>query len=224
MPQHSQQSEKRRTGEYALETIREAGQHGGLWATIISAFALLFSGYSFYESVLKAPALSVYVPPQIAYTDPDRPTSPFEVFILPVTLANDGARTGTVLSLELKVTNPRTAKSKQFYAAQFGPWGNEPLQPFAPISLAGKAAFSRAVQFLPRKGEAVARIMDLEPGDYTFEITVDMAAAGNTNWFSGSSVKPLKFKMMTGQMDYRRFNGTGTQQLWSPNYRSAASR
>ena len=137
----------------ALEVARGARRGGGAFATIVSAFALIFSGFSFYESVLKSPRLSVYVPPQIAYTDPDRPDSPFEVFILPVTLANDGARTGTVLAIELKVTNPRTSQSKRFYASHFGPWSSSPPRPFAPISLAGKAAFSEAIQFYPRVGE-----------------------------------------------------------------------
>lgn len=209
--------------EHGLETIRKASNHSGISATIISAVALIFSGYSFYEAVIKAPALSIFVPQQIAYTDPDNPTSPFEVFILPLTITNDGARTGTVLSLELKVTNPRTGKSKQFYAAQFGSWATNPVQPFAPISLAGRASLSKAVQFLPREGEAVPRIMDLEPGDYEFEITLDMVAAGDSYWFADSSVEPLKFSMQTGQMDYRRFTGSNTQRLWSPDYRPAVS-
>ena len=91
-------AQDRRLQEEVLEHIHHRG--GGRLATIISALALAFSGYSFYEAVLRAPELAIYVPPRIAYTDPDRPDSPFEVFIIPVTLANDGARSGTVLSLD----------------------------------------------------------------------------------------------------------------------------
>ena len=208
----------------ALEVARDPRRGGGAFATIISAFALIFSGFSFYESVLKAPRLSVYVPPQIAYTDPDRPDSPFEVFILPVTLANDGARTGTVLAIELKVTNPRTSKVKRFYASHFGPWGNDPPRPFAPISLAGKAAFSEAIQFYPRVGEATPRIMDLEPGDYRFEIVVNMVAAGRSDVFGPRPVEPLVFSMQAGKMDYRNFTGGRTMEMWSPDYQPAATR
>ena len=172
----------------ALEVAREARHGGGMLATIVSAIALIFSGFSFYESVLKAPKLAIYVPPQIAYTDPDRPDNPFEVFVLPVTLANDGARTGTVLALELKVTNPRTGKSKQFYAAQFGPWASKPHRPFAPISLAGKAAFSNAVQFFPRVGEKVPRIMDLEPRGYP----------GSVSWPRGCRVWQRALDLVRG--------------------------
>ena len=207
----------------ALEIARDRHRGGGALATVISAFALIFSGFSFYESVLKVPNLSIYVPPQIAYTDPDRPDSPFEVFILPLTLANDGARTGTVLSVELKVTNPRTHKTKQFYAAHFGPWGSAPVRPFAPVSLAGRASFSGAIQFFPRIGEAVPRILDLTPGSYKFEITVKMVAAGKSEWFAPKPTKPLIFKMQAGQMDYRNFGGNRTMQMWSPNYQPAAT-
>ncbi len=217
-----------RGGEHAtheaLEVAREARHGGGTLATIVSAVALIFSGFSFYESVLKAAKLSVFVPPQIAYTDPDRPDSPFEVFVLPVTLANDGARSGTVLALELKVSNPRTGKSKRFYAAQFGPWASQPNRPYAPISLAGKAAVSEAVQFFPRVGEKVPRIMDLEPGDYEFELKANLVSAGDSDLFAPGPAKPLVFRMQAGQMDYRNFNGGGTMQMWSPDYQPAASR
>jgi len=208
----------------ALEIAREGRHGGGTLATIVSAVALIFSGFSFYESVLNAPKLAVYVPPQIAYTDPDRPDNPFEVFVLPVTLANDGARTGTVLALELKVSNPRTGQSKLFYAAQYGPWAAKPQRPFAPISLAGKSAFTDAVQFFPRVGEKVKRIMDLEPGGYDFELTANLVSAGSSGLFAPGPVKPLVFKMQAGQMDYRFFNGGGTMQMWSPDYQPAASR
>lgn len=213
-----------RDGEHAaLEVARGGWRGGGAFATLISAFALLFSGFSFYESVLKVPELSIYVPPQIAYTDPDRPDDPFEVFIVPLTIANDGARTGTVLSIELKVTNPRTSASKRFYAARFGPWGADPLQPFAPLSLAGRASFSGAVQFFPRVGEKVPRVLDLEPGTYEFAITIKAVAAGRSSWFKPQSTPPLVFKMQAGQMDYRRFGGKNTMQMWAPDYQPTAS-
>jgi hypothetical protein len=213
-----------RDGEHvALEVARDGWRGGGAFATLISAFALIFSGFSFYESVLKVPELSIYVPPQIAYTDPDRPDDPFEVFIVPLTIANDGARTGTVLSIELKVTNPRSSASKQFYAARLGPWSADPLRPFAPLSLAGRASFSGAVQFFPRVGEKVPRILDLAPGVYEFEITIKAVAAGRSSWFKPQPTRPLVFKMQAGQMDYRRFGGKNTMQMWAPDYQPTAS-
>ena len=121
------------------EALGRNSRSGGLLATLISALALAFSGYTFYESVLRAPELAVYVPPGIEYTDPDRPDNPFEVFVIPVTLANDGARTGTVLSIDLEVTNKRSGDKKLFYAAQLGSWGEQPQKPFAPVPLSDRA-------------------------------------------------------------------------------------
>src|SRR4030081_3015979 len=60
--------------------------------TLMSLVALMFSGYSLYESALRAPQLSIFVAPRIDYTDPDRPEAVREVFILPLTIANDGAQ------------------------------------------------------------------------------------------------------------------------------------
>lgn len=184
----------------------------------------MFSGYSFYESVLKAPALAVYVPPQIAYTDPDRPESPFEVFILPLTLANDGARAGTVLSIDLEVTNPRSGQTKTFYAAHFGSWGTQPAKAFTPVALSGKASFSGAVQFLPRDEERVARILESEPGQYDFKVTLNTAAPKRDTLFDiPTAAKPLTFKMQADSIDYRYFNNFGTMPLRAADYKPAAS-
>ncbi len=218
----------KRTAQQAMDDSLETAQgsrfSGSLFATIISAAALLFSGYSFYESVLRAPSIAVYVPPQIDYIDPDRPDSPFEVFILPVTLANDGARSGTVLSIDLEITNPRTTESKMFYAAQKGSYGTQPSMPFAPVSLSGKASFSTALQFFPRRGEKVARILDLEPGNYKFKLTLNTAAAGGDTLFGAKKqVKPLEFEMQAGKMDYRFFTNNNTMELWDDDYQPAAS-
>lgn len=209
----------------AVDRAHGHGMSGGALATVISALALLFSGYSFYESVLRAPQFAAFVPPEIAYTDPDRPDSPFEVFIIPVTVANDGARSGVVLSVDLKVTNPRTKQSKMFYAAQMGTWGEEPVRAFAPISLAGRESFSKAVQFFPRVGETVPRVLDFEAGDYQFELSLNTAETGGAlPWDRAKTAKPLTFTRQIVKLDYRNFNGSGTMNMWAGDYAPAASR
>lgn len=191
--------------------------------TLMSLAALLFSGYSLYESALRAPQLSMFVSPRIDYTDPDRPEDVREVFILPVTIANDGARPGTVLAITLEVTNPRSQKKKTFYAARLGVWGELPLRPFAPVVLSGRQTYSHALQFEPLKGETVPRILDNEPGNYQFKVSVDTAAAKGAGDQAIGAIAPLAFEMRAGQMDYRYFQGTGTMEMWSPDNRSAAS-
>lgn len=205
----------------AVDQAREAStSRAGLLATVISAFALLFSGFSFYETVLRSADFAVYVPPRIAYTDPDSPDHPFEVFIIPLTLANDGARSGTVLSINLAVTNPRTGQTKLFYAASLGPWGISPGKPFMPVALSGKTSYSQPMQFIPRQDQKISRILDMDAGDYQFELRLETDSPDQAFPFLKNSVPPLRFSMQTGKTDYRRFNKTGTQAMWSTDYRS----
>src|SRR5438034_5526898 len=120
--------------------------------TAFSAVALLFSAYSLWESRLKQSDLRMFVPAVIEYSSPFQ-NSNFEAIIIPVTISNEGARTGTVLSLELDVTDPKTNKTKRFYAANFGRWTAERTrsgQPFAPIALAGYSSRTETVQFYTR--------------------------------------------------------------------------
>lgn len=194
---------------------------GGLTATVISAFALIFSGYSFYETVLRAPDLSIYVPPHIRYADPNSPDDPFEILAIPLTVANDGARTGTAMAIDLDVTNLKTNVSKKFYAANLGSWDGQPQRAFTPITLTGKASYSETVQFFPRVGEKVPRILDLEPGKYRLKLTL-RDTSGERGWARGAT--PLEFEMQAGQMDYRFFNNNGTMELWSPDYRPAGTK
>lgn len=211
-----------RAYEDSLETARQGGGHGGMLATVISAFALLFSGYSFYESVLRAPALAVYVPPQIAYTDPNKPTDPFEVFIIPLTLANDGARAGTILSIDLVVKNVQSGLTKRFYAAHFGAWGTQPEKAFAPVSLSGKASFSQAIQFFPRESETIARILDFQAGKYEFTVLLNTAVpSGDTLFNLKPKTRPLRFVRQINTLDYRNFNRFGTMPMWAADYRPA---
>lgn len=185
--------------------------------TVVSTVALLVSGFSLYEASLRSADLAVFVAPRIEYVDPDRPEAVREVLILPLTLANEGARSATVMSVNLEVTNPRTKQSKSFYAARLGSWGETPIKPFAPAVLAGKGIYTQALQFEPRVGESVMRILDIEPGGYTFKLTLDLAGGG------AGLGQSLQFEMQAGQMDYRMFNGTGTMGMWAPNYKPAST-
>lgn len=213
-----------RAHEDALETARHGGFGGNAAATIVSLFALIFSGYSFYESVLRAPALAVYAPPQIAYTDPNKPSDPFEVFIIPLTIANDGARSGTVLSIDLVVKNLQSGLTKTFYAAQVGTWGEQPEKAFAPVALSGKASYSKAIQFFPRDSETIARILDFEAGKYQFTVMLNVAVPrGDTLFQLAPKVRPLRFEMQINTLDYRNFNRFGTMPMWASNYKPSAS-
>ena len=82
-------------------------------SSITSILALTFSGYSLWESSLKHSDLKVFVAPVVRYASPYQ-NSNFEVFAVPLTISNEGARTGTIMSLGLEVSDGK--RSKRFSA------------------------------------------------------------------------------------------------------------
>ena len=211
-------------GEEALEIARQATDRSGRFSTMIAAIALLFSAFSFYETVLRQPDLRVFVPSIIKFSHPGRGN--FEVFNIPLTLSNFGARPGTVLSMDLLVKNPKAGTSKRFYSAAIGDWNKSQkggLQSFKPISVAGKTSHPTDLLFYTREGEAVDRILDLEGGTYQFELTMNMVSS-DTVWVLDklwpTKVEPIRFEMTIGKLDYRNFNGGGTMDLHAKDYQS----
>lgn len=152
---------------------------GGRLAAILSAVALLFSGYSLWETSLKQADVQIFVPPVIQYTSPYQ-NSNFEAIAVPVTLTNEGARTATIVSMQLAVTDPRTNQTKHFYAADFGRWTMErtrsgAYEPFAPISLAGRSSRTEQVLFYTRGDDQKPNQLIEAVGPYKFELVFDVA-------------------------------------------------
>ncbi|MBO0765004.1 MAG: hypothetical protein J2P50_10510 [Hyphomicrobiaceae bacterium] len=149
-------------GDEAGEAARSFTLVGGSAVPIlVSALALIFSGASLYETVLKQAHLHVYVPDTIAYTrDPD---GSFEVFALPVTVSNSGARDGIVTALKLQVRNAATGATQTLEASYFA--GSDYFStkedvannirrsktPFAPLSVTGRGSVTTTVLFYGRQ-------------------------------------------------------------------------
>ena len=157
-----------------------SGVDGNKIAAIVSAIALLFSAWSLWDTSLKKPELRVFVAPVVHYSSPYQ-NSNFEVLAVPVTVTNEGARTGTVLSMELAITDPRTNATKRFYAADFGRWSMERTRsnaylPFAPISLAGRASRTETVLFYTRGEQEKPAQIIREPGAYHFNLNPAVAS------------------------------------------------
>jgi hypothetical protein len=105
--------------------------------------ALAFSGYSLYATVLKQPVLGIYQPPLIyMYRQGFH-----DVFAIPITVSNDGAQRGTVLSFDLEVTQPETGTTMKFQSRQFGASPGAGARLFTPITIAGRSSFSEVVLF-----------------------------------------------------------------------------
>jgi hypothetical protein len=169
-------------GEDATAAHHAPRGSGGFMATLVSLLAFVFSGLSYYESSLKQAELEVFVPPMINYAR-DGET---DVFAIPITIANSGSNTGTVLFLELNVESAKAdaePKSKTFFSAFTGEHprdANAINRAFAPISVPGRATFSDTIRFYPQ-GNALPRILNDE-GDYKFTLKVQVARPEQPAW------------------------------------------
>ena len=212
--------------EIAVETVARSDK--SRVAGVISAIALVLSLYSLWETSLKRADLRVFVPPVVQYAAPNQ-NSNFEVVAIPVTIANEGAQTGTVLTMELAVTDPRTSQTKRFYSADFGRWTMErtrsgAYQPFAPIALAGHSSRTESVLFYTRGDQEKPDQLIRETGPYSFTLRLEEADDGpglfDRLWHRRQSV--LTFERELHFYDARAFNA-GTLPMYARDWSSAKS-
>jgi hypothetical protein len=196
---------------------------------IAAAIAVVFSAYSLWQSSLSPAALDVFVPPVISYASPYQ-NSNFEAFAIPVTITNEGARTGTVLSMTLVVTDPARNVSKHFYSANFGKWTLDKFragefQPFAPISIPGSSSATNTVQFYARSDETVMQIVE-KAGQFQFAIMLDAPASQDVGIFGrllSKAPQPLTFEMLLPGLNQRAFtSGAGTVELHQREWQSTS--
>jgi hypothetical protein len=145
--------------EYGTRTAETTGHHasgrgrgrrntsGGFsaaLATLVSIIALVFSGYSFYETGLKQASLRFYAPPLVTmYRESFR-----DVFAIPITISNDGAQRGTVLSFDLEATHRGTGEKMQFQNLFYGASPKDDgKKMFMPITVAGRSSYTGVVLF-----------------------------------------------------------------------------
>jgi len=135
---------------------------GGRITAIGTVIALVFSAYSLWETSLKQAKLEAYVTGVVTYTRDATdeylaPAGGFEVFAVPVTIANSGARDAAVLSLQLEAKNPKTGLTGRFDAtyivdaAYFAirREGERPKAPFSALVIAGRSAWAGTILFYP---------------------------------------------------------------------------
>ena len=192
---------------------------GGFTAEVFSGVAVAVSGYNFWHTSLRQPVLRAFVPPVVRYASPYQ-NSIFEVFEVPVTIVNEGARTGTVLSLNLQVTNGNGV-SKHFYSAGLGSWSmakvrGEGLAPFTPISLPGRTSHSAVILFYAREDSSVLQVAE-EAGRFKFTLSLLTSQRQESEL--------LDFDMKLPFMDHRAFtSGGGTLPLHHPEWQAISSK
>lgn len=205
----------------------EHAAHGGRLATLLSGIALVFSGFTFYESSLKSADLAVFVPPMIHYArDGDN-----DVFNIPVTITNDGAKAGTVLTMELVAENLREGaerKSARFHSAFVGehPRGESVInRSFAPISIAGNGTFSETIRFYPMDNPLPFLVDD--KGDYRFTLKLTTAgpqASGLVDRLTGGTPEPLTFTLTLPFISFQHLSfRNGTIGMFNKDWKPASS-
>lgn len=213
--------------------IAEIGGHGGRVASVLSALALAFSGLSFYESVMKTAALEVYVPPVMHYARDQG--GDVELFAIPLTIVNSGARTGTALTMELDVESlapGQEGKSRRFYSAYIGdhsPKDDAESRSFAPLSLAGRSTFSDTVRFYPQDPTQPMVIEDA--GDYRFTLKLTTALPANAGLLDTlfkREIAPITFErklpwFSDQQLGMRRASIPMHDKNWMPTSTPAKS-
>lgn len=212
-----------------LASQASLGVDGNRIAAVVSAIALVFSAYSLWDTSLKQAEVQVFVPPVIHFAAPYQ-NSNFEVVSIPITLTNEGARTGTVLSIELAVTDPRSNATKLFYAADLGTWSMERARaraftPFAPISLAGRTSRTDNVLFYTRGDDQKPNEMFRELGPYRMRLTLEIAEnedLGPIDRFLKRAAGVIEFERELKFYDARSFQ-VGTIALYAKDWRSASS-
>ncbi len=160
-------------------------------ATLVSIVALVFSGYSFYETSLKQAELRVYPPPLIyMYRQDFR-----DVFAIPLTISNDGAQRGTVLSFDLEVTHRKTGQTQSFQNLHFGasPKAGD-LKLFTPVTVAGGSAATNVVLF---HALATGSFVGETTGgvELPLKLTLKMNIDTSGDWLAPKQAAPVTFDM-----------------------------
>jgi hypothetical protein len=177
-----------RTGQRSRLTSILTDSSAGV-ATLVSVVALAFSGYTFYETALKQAELRVYPPPLIyMYRQDFR-----DVFAIPLTISNDGAQRGTVLSFDLEVTRRGTGKPQKFQNLHYGSSPKGEVKLFTPATVAGGAAYTNVVLFHALEtGSFVETTGGVElPLRLTLKMNIDTSGG----WLAPKQPAPVTFDM-----------------------------
>ena len=226
-------SESGLSGIGGFPSIARIAGRGNRLATLVSAFAFAFSGVSFYETVIKQPRLTIFVPPVLQFGQDGGGDT--EVFAIPITISNDGARSGTVLSMELDVENLNAKgeepKTKSYYSAFLGEHpknGDTPNKSFAPIGIAGRASASETIRFYPQGNPFPHMIQDA--GEFRFTLRLRTAAAPGSSWvdwmFKHGDPDPITFTRTLPwysqqQLGFRRATISMHAKDWKPTVSGA---
>jgi hypothetical protein len=169
-------------------------------ATVISIVALVLSLVNFHVTTNQQAILTVYAGCNWLY---GRGVSGLgtdvEYFVAPITVVNDGARTGTVLEIDLVVETGSSSKSfpANFIATSFDDKALQISKMFSPIAVAGHASTTDSIIFTqsdprdpPLFGKAVSGEAVSFPATIKSRPAVPFSDRLIDRWFSGPGPEP----------------------------------
>jgi hypothetical protein len=165
-----------------------------------------------YVSTLQGAQLEVYLPPVFLY----QMDGEGENFTIPISLANGGARSGTVVSMELEAHNPKTNTTTRFYSAYLGEHPKMQATPstrqFTPLTILGHTVHSETVRFYPvtnipeARNDTSKRLVQ-EVGDYSFRLKLNTAAPSEPSLLDRlqgrAQPAPITVQMTLPVLDHR---------------------
>jgi hypothetical protein len=142
-------------------------------AIIISVISLLVSAIGFYMSSLRSPDLNFVIAPYVKHVVDNASLN--EAFFVPLTVINRGAKAGTVLSFDLKVTYLANGETRTYYGQYFTQENSQTDLGdfFTPITLNGYSSTSSTICFYPL-GSSQGNLL-FGPGVYEFEVTAEVS-------------------------------------------------
>ncbi len=209
-----------------VDTATKQRGLAGVLPTVLSILAVGASLVSVYIGILQAAQLEVYLPSAFQYAM----DSEGENFTIPITIANDGARSGTVISMELEVEDAKTKAVQRFYSAYLGEHpqtlGNRAVRQFAPMAVLGHAVVTETVRFYPigpiGQGTEGQRIVS-GPGEYSFRLKINTAAPAAPSLLDRlqgrAQPAPVAARMLLPVLDHR-----GVMQMRSKAWMEKAGR
>ncbi len=212
------------TTDEARSNVKKSDQGEGKMTarltTLVSIIALVFSGYSFYETVLKEASLRLYQPPLIhMFRQGFR-----DVLAIPITISNDGARRGTVLSFDLEVKHLKTGKAVKFQNLHFGASPKDDIKLFNPITVAGRSSYSGVVLFHALETGAFMETTGGVELPLQFKISMNMDRADNwLDTLNPARSSPLTFNMKANYVEGFR-NMENGRPTWLHDERWHASK
>ncbi len=219
---------------------------GGLATALVSGFALIFSGLSLYETVLKRASLKIYVPRVVHYAR--EPGGDVELFAIPITIANHGARDAAVTSIRATVrgVGKPESEAKAFFSAYFigAPFfakgrgfdrttkrierNPRPKQPFAPIAVAGRGAYTGTILFNV-VGKTFPQAVT-EAGEYVLTVRLETEineGFGPADRFLSTTAKPITMTVRLNSFSRQRLSFGGLARMhdvtWDRKSREAGT-